>query len=436
MDIDSLYQVFLQSDGVQIDSRKLQPNQIFFALPGEKTHGNAFALAARNQGARLCIVSDQKLADMGSGFLMAEDPLAVLQALATYHRKKLSIPVIGITGSVAKTTSKELTAQILATRFKTFATRGNLNNHIGVPLSVLQIENSHEIAVIEMGANHIGEIDFLCQIAQPSHGLITRIGKAHIEGFGSLEGIIVGKSDLYRYLRDHQGVGFINDADPVLAVLHRGFSMEKFFIHQEVQSEITSSYPHLALRVTTRAGNFSVQTNIAGAYNQENIEAAITIGIYFGIPIQSIQEAIETYKPLANRSQRIELDTNEFILDAYNANPLSLSEAIRSFAKYETDKQKVLVIGEMLEMGLERTEVHQQLVSLIQSLQEKWAHVLMVGPIFQDLESFPRQFRAFLNIADLKEWFDDQIWKNTSFLVKGSRGIALEKLLPDQSVVS
>jgi UDP-N-acetylmuramoyl-tripeptide--D-alanyl-D-alanine ligase len=426
MDLDQLYLEFLQSDGVSIDSRILKPNQLFFALPGSQVNGNAFALAALKAGARLAIVEDPALAGANDRCIYASSSLGLLQALAKHHREQFKIPVIGITGSVGKTTTKELIASILSTRYHTVATQGNLNNHIGVPLTILNINKNTELAIIEMGANHIGEIAELCEICQPTHGLITRIGKAHLEGFGSLEGVIIAKSDLYRYLRDHAGMVFVQDSDDLVLAVSKGFEMNKIFVQQMVKGSILQSDPFLQLEVVVSGESFLIQTKLPGQYNFDNIMMGIAVGIYFEVPFSLIRKAIESYALSSNRSQHIYSGTNEFILDAYNANPLSMAEAIKSFQSWNTNKKKILVLGEMKELGDSRLAEHQKILELID--EYPWDKICLVGPSFP--EAGADQDYIFFNDVDaLKTWYLKQDFKDTAFLIKASRSMALEKMI-------
>lgn len=426
MDLDRLYLEFLQSDGVCIDSRALKPNQIFFALPGNHVNGNEYAIDALNSGARLAIVEDLKLTEENKRCVYAASSLQLLQQLATHHRNQFEIPVIGITGSVGKTTTKELIASILSTRYRIIATQGNLNNHIGVPLTVLNIKKNTELAIIEMGANHIGEIAELCAISRPTHGLITRIGKAHLEGFGSLEGVIIAKSDLYRFLRDHTGTAFIQDSDELVLAVSKGFEMHKVFVQQHVKGSILESDPFLRIEVRTSGESFLIDTRLPGKYNFDNIIMGIAVGIYFEVPPDQIRQAIESYTLSSNRSQHIYYQTNEFILDAYNANPLSMAEAIKSFHSWKTNKKKILVLGEMKELGDSRLSEHQKVIDLID--QYAWGDVCLVGPSFLETGR-NRGYLFFNDVNALKSWYLNLEFTDTAFLIKASRSMTLEKMI-------
>ncbi len=430
MNIPDLYTEYLISTGVCIDTRILKAGQIFFALSGSKVDGSTYARKAIDQGARLAIVENASLEDQDTKIIYVPSVTAVLQDLARWHRSQIHIPVIAITGSVAKTTTKELIHAVLSTQYNVTATLGNLNNHLGVPLSILSISSSTEIAVIEMGANHIGEIKLLCDIAQPTHGLITKIGKAHLEGFGSLEGIIIAKSDLYRHIQESKGVAFINEEDPLLLDVSRGFDMQKVYYQDQIKSSLIQAEPYLQLQMKTTGASIDVKTQLPGQYNQINFLAAAAIGTYFNIALSNIQKALQSYQSAMNRSQLISVDTNLFIMDAYNANPLSMSAAIESFAASTEINQKVLILGEMKELGLSKIQEHQDIVALIQRYE--WYKVCLVGSAF--LESGEHeQFLYFQDVLDLKKWFDLQSFTRTTFLVKGSRSMELERLVPELS---
>lgn len=431
MEIEEIYREFLAGDGVSIDTRTLRPNQIFFALEGSNVNGNSFAREAIDKGARLAIVEGSGIAG-GPKFIQVQSSLDTLQQLATFHRHQLNIPVLGITGSVGKTTTKELIQAVMSSRFNSYCTPGNLNNHIGVPLTVLSIHRGVEFAIVEMGANHIGEIELLCSIAKPTHGIITAIGKAHLEGFGSLEGVIIAKSDLYRWLQKHQGTAFINEADELLLAVSKGFEMEKIYIHQRLATELLAADPFLKLKINFPGGPATLlNTRVPGKYNVPNIEAAICIGQYFDVPLDNIKTAIESYEGKSNRSQWARFQDNTFILDAYNANPVSMEAAIRSFAELNTGDKKGLILGEMKELGEVSPKEHQHIIDLIG--QFSWDMVILVGKPFSAAGKRSRYF-YFDEVAELKAWYSKQEFKNHTFLVKGSRGVALEKLFQDDLV--
>lgn len=425
MDIRDLYLEFLAGSGISTDSRSIKPGQLFFGLSGTRAKGSDFAQQALLNGARYAVVDDPGLAGH-PGCIIVHSALETLQQLATWHRHQLKIPVIGITGSVGKTTTKALLQAVLSSKYRAFCTQGNLNNHIGVPLSVLSITGEHEIAIIEMGANHIGEIEALCEIARPSHGLITRIGKAHLEGFGSLEGVLIAKTELFRYLMKNNGLAFINDRDDLILSASKGFDMEKVLIHQAIGSSILTADPLLTIRLQpTGEPAMEIKTRIPGTYNLENIEAAACIGWFFQVPATEIKEALEKFESTSNRSQVIEYGENSYLMDAYNANPVSMAEAIRSFAVIPTTKKKVLILGEMRELGMDSPAEHQMILDLIS--QYPWEGVILVGKEYTDLVTSGTYY-YFPDVASLKPWFREQKFRDTFFLVKGSRGVALEAL--------
>jgi len=425
MSIEEIYRHFLSSNGVSIDSRTILENQLFFALRGSRVASHTFAMDAIGKGARLAIV-DSGYSNDTDNIIVVNSTLETLQKLAAHHRDHLSIPLIGITGSVGKTTTKELIHSVLSTQYKTYCTQGNLNNHIGVPLSILAIPLEMELAIIEMGANHIGEIESLCEIARPTHGLITRIGKAHLEGFGSLEGVIIAKSELYRFLQKNKGTAFINENDELLLAVSAGFEMEKIYIHANLMTKLIESDPFLSIKVKRREESWSIiNTRIPGNYNLPNIEAAICIGDYFKIPMDKIRLGIESFESNSNRSQWVNYQGNSFLLDAYNANPVSMEASIKSFADITTTQKKVLILGEMRELGMDSAKEHQHILDLIN--EYTWNQVILVGPLFSALTAIPG-YLYFNEIAALTAWFENQKFTDTLFLIKGSRGVALEKL--------
>ncbi len=419
MDIEKLYEVYLQSSGITTDSRKVDSGQLFFALKGGNFNGNEFAAKAIDLGAGFAVIDEVDYFG-GNQFILVEDVLATLQKLATYHRRQFDIPVIGITGTNGKTTTKELVSAVLSSHFKTHFTKGNFNNHIGVPLTLLNMPLDTEIAVIEMGANHIGEIDMLCRIAEPAHGLITNIGKAHLEGFGSLEGVKQTKSEMYRFLASTQGKIFVNKDEKYLWDLLPDNAVTLPYFNGQ-PSKLIASQPN----VTFEFGGQLVQSNLPGKYNYNNIITAIAIGQHFGVPDEKIILAIENYIPKNNRSQVIKKETNTFILDAYNANPTSMQNALEHFSTINTEKDKMVILGDMLEMGDVSQEEHEGIVELCSALN--FNKIILVGSEFEKIAN--TENIHFNNVTELREWFSKQNFNNTYFLIKGSRGIRLEKLL-------
>lgn len=357
--LKEVYALFLASSGVETDSRKLRTNQLFFALKGPKFDGNSYALNSLQKGAKAAIVDCPKVASRHEKCLLVDDVLKCLQNLAKHHRNQFGIPVIGLTGSNGKTTTKELIAAVLGTKFNVLATIGNLNNHIGVPLTLLRLTENHTHALIEMGANHLKEIDFLCQIANPTHGLITNVGKAHLEGFGSEEGVLLGKTELYRYLDIYNKTIFINEEDEKLT--NAAAKCPKIAYHP---SEFILLEEEPVIKLLYKS--IEIDTNLAGNYNISNIAAALCIGSAFGVTLKSAIKAIEEYVPKNHRSQVIHRNGKTIVLDAYNANPTSMQAAVKAFQSRKG--KKALVLGFMAELGSHENEEHKLIVHLAKSL--------------------------------------------------------------------
>ncbi|MEM7102199.1 MAG: UDP-N-acetylmuramoyl-tripeptide--D-alanyl-D-alanine ligase [Bacteroidota bacterium] len=438
--INFLYDVFARSSGVTTDSRKINDGSIFFALKGERFDGNRFALKAIEQGAILAVVSDPNLAENDNCFLV-EDTLVTLQQLARHHRRQFDIPFLAITGSNGKTTTKELTYAVLSKAYQTYATRGNLNNHIGVPLTLLDIGADAELAIVEMGANHVGEIGFLCSIAEPEYGLITNVGKAHLEGFGGIKGVIKGKGEMFRYLEANKGTAFVNLLQPHLSDMARG--VEKIIGFGTTESQpyivnLTDSYPFLSLEwcynLEGKQEIQNIQTSLYGKYNFHNILAAIAVGWYFKVPPIDIKSAIEAYVPANNRSQIAKHGTNVFYLDAYNANPVSMRLALETFGALE-ETNKVTILGDMKELGHESTAEHQAIIDLLNELTDSKfpiSNTILVGEEFYQLSYFvSEKLKFYRDTGALKDWFSKQKFTDTHFLIKGSRSIGLERLLDE-----
>ena len=423
MSIEELYKIFLKSSGVITDSRKIEYNCLFFSLKGVKFDGNEFAKSAVDKGALIAIVDEEKFLHNDEKFVFVEDSLKTLQELANFHRKKLNTKIIGITGSNGKTTSKELINSVLKTKFITYCTRGNLNNHIGVPLSLLEISQETEVAIIEMGANHLGEIKLLSKIVEPNYGYITNFGIAHLKGFGSKEGIIKGKSELYNFLINKSGYIFYNCDDnkqtEILIDYKNKFGFGKR--NGEVNYSVINDTPNIVLNVN----NTHIESTLFGNYNIENIISAVSIGIYFGVSIGKIKKGISNYVSLNNRSQVIEKNNYKIILDAYNANPSSMQLAIRSFNKSDL-KKKVLILGDMYELGKNEVRFHQEIVDYCKSLEVD--KVFLVGDIFSKT-SFDEKFVSCKNYIELSENKEFREINNSNFLIKGSRGVQLEKVV-------
>ncbi|MEY4929430.1 MAG: hypothetical protein RI909_154 [Bacteroidota bacterium] len=424
MQIEKLYERFQESGKVSTDTRQIAPGSIFFALRGDKFNANEFAAQALEKGASYVVVDDPAYA-LNERCVLVPNVLETLQALATYHRSKLTIPVIGLTGSNGKTTSKELVNVVLSTKYKTYCTKGNLNNHIGVPLTVLSINSSYEIAVVEMGANHLGEIALLSSIANPTHGFITNIGKAHIGTFGGFENIIRGKSELYQHLITHEGVVFINSQNMILANMAKRFKNPYFYpaAGDYYQAQLIDADPFI--RFQAENGD-RVQTQLMGAYNFENIAAALCIGKFFGVDAKDANRAIAEYVPGNMRSQIVKKNSNTIILDAYNANPSSMEAAILNLAAMQASR-KVVILGDMFELEEEAEHEHQRIGELLK--EKKFDRAYLCGQLMKSAKaSFP-EVRYFehkdLLMADLKA---NPITDST-ILVKASRGIGLETIV-------
>ena len=424
--IEELYKLYQQYPSVQTDTRKLEPGDIFFALKGPNFNGNAFAKQAINEGAAYAVIDEKEFEIPGKTFLVP-DVLKSLQQLALYHRKRFTIPFIAITGSNGKTTTKELIHAVLSSTLKTYTTEGNLNNHIGVPLTILKIKSDAQIAVIEMGANHVGEIAAYCKIALPTLGLITNCGKAHLEGFGSEEGVRKGKGELFDHLRTlTHGFAFVMWDYEYLREMSKGISgIIKYGTKENdhVIGKVLNNETFLEVEITQGLDNGVIKTQLVGEYNLPNVLAAVTVGKFFELPESKIISAIENYTPSNSRSQLIEKGSNKIILDAYNANPSSMKLAIENFAKNNSEN-KILMLGAMAELGKESLQEHQQIVELIKKYQ--WKEVALVGGDFINL-SHP--FLSFESSLQAKDWFSKQHFENSSILVKGSRSMQMEKVL-------
>ncbi len=430
MDIISLYTKFVNcKQNITTDTRKITKDCIYFALKGERFNGNDFAEQAIKEGASYAIVDDISL-PKNDHYIFVEDVLNALQQLANYHRKQLHIPVIGITGSNGKTTTKELIHAVLSTKYNTQYTQGNLNNHIGVPLTLLTITPQHQIAVIEMGANHQQEIDMLCRIAEPDFGIITNIGKAHLEGFGGIEGVKKGKSELYKYLLTKNGTVFLHGDDEVLADLAKENNKVTYGTNKLYdivgKCNKNSLFVELAWRTRSKASELKnadyIKTNLVGIYNYNNTLCAACVGNYFKVEEDLINQAIQNYTPNNNRSQLKQTNNNTLILDYYNANPNSMQAAINNF--YDTDAPaKMLILGDMLELGAESMTEHQAIIALLNKKQLN--DYLLVGPIFSSLQ----KEKSFATAKQAFEFLQANPVKNKTILIKGSRGIALEEVV-------
>lgn len=421
-EISQLYQVFLKYPEIITDSRKAASGTLFFSLKGENFDGNEFAASALQQGCNYAVIDNEKYYG-GERFILVKDCLVTLQLLAKFHRERLTIPFIAITGSNGKTTTKELIKTVLSKKYKVLATTGNLNNHIGVPLTILSITSDIEMAVIEMGANHTGEITTLCDIAQPDYGLITNIGKAHLGEFGSFENVVKTKTELYQFIRNKKMKVFVN-AENELLLLHSS-DIEKITYGISDKAYCSCQFADANPFLKLKYENEIISSQLIGKYNFENITAAICIGKYFGVDVKQIKDAIESYVPSNNRSQVVKTKTNTLILDAYNANPTSMEAAIRNFSGAQFPN-KMLILGDMRELGKFSKEEHKKIIELVQ--KKKFVKVILVGSEFCEVEKMPA-YEFFKNSDEAAAWLKKNPIHNASILIKGSRGIKLEKVV-------
>lgn len=428
--IEALYQLFLKHPNICTDTRTITQGCLFFALKGEKFDANLFAEKAIEQGAEFAIVDNPSVVK-NEKYLLVKDALTSLQNLAEHHRQHLCIPVVGLTGSNGKTTTKELIKAVLSQKFKTFATKGNLNNHIGVPLSLLAIGSDIEIAVIEMGANHQKEIEFLCQLARPTQGLITNVGMAHLEGFGSFEGVKKGKAELYAFLKKSNGTAFVNRDNAFLVemcgqarlnkVVYYGAAVDNFISGKLLQSD-----PFISIIWANENKTGQTKTNITGTYNFENILAAIAVGTYFGLSAKEINQGLANYMPCNNRSQLTQTSNNQVICDFYNANPSSMTEALKNLNALSA-KTKVAIIGDMFELGAESKRQHQKIINQVKYLD--FDDLILIGKYFYAFKD-DSVGKFFETPVEAKNYLTKNTIKNSLVLLKGSRGMALEQLLP------
>ncbi len=426
-----LYEKYLQYPLVVTDTRAVKENSIFFALKGANFNGNEFAAQALATGAKYAVVDQPEVA-ISEQYLLVDDVLKAMQSLANHHRSQLQFPVLGITGSNGKTTSKELINAVLSKKYQTLATTGNLNNHIGVPLTLLSIQAHHNFAIIEMGANHQLEIKELCEIAEPNFGLICNIGKAHLEGMGGIEGVKKTKKELYDFLEINKGLVFVNADDDVTLNLSSQLENRVFFGNKEnslVAGEIISLAPFLKVSITFKKNNqkHELATQLIGDYNLANILAAAAIGVYFGVSEAEIVAAIAAYTPTNNRSQAMQTANNKLIMDAYNANPSSMFAAINNFHLLSTEN-KYLILGDMFELGNESVAEHKAIVKLVSEL--KFENVIFIGNDFFGAKELYKQFHFFKTTANAMDFIQDNKIINHTVLVKGSRGMKLESLMP------
>ena len=426
-----LYEIFLEHPEITTDSRNCPAGSIFFALKGENFNANEFAAKALENGCSYAVVDEAKYA-VDQRYILVKDVLKSLQELAGQHRQQLGTKIIGITGTNGKTTTKELIASVLKEKYKIHFTQGNLNNHIGVPLTLLKLKPEHQLAIIEMGANHPGEIKQLCEIAQPDFGIITNVGKAHLEGFGSFEGVMKTKAELYDYISAN-GLGiFINDDNDYLKQMAAksnvnpdkqiAYALKSHPDMSMVTGRVLNSDPFLTMECQT-GNTFQIKTHLIGAYNAENVLAAVTIGHFFGMKNVQIVQGLENYEPVNNRSQFIVTANNKLIVDAYNANPTSMQAAIQNFAAMQVEA-KTAILGEMLELGQQSAEEHQTIINLLK--EKLFTNVLLVGKAFQGCTT---DYVTFETVEELVVYLSKNDIENQTILIKGSRGIRLEKII-------
>ncbi len=430
--IEKLYKLYIECNYlVTTDTRKLAANSMFFALKGDNFDANTFAVESIKQGCAYAIVDDEKYANNTTIFLV-KNSLEALQQLAKHHRLQLTIPFIAITGSNGKTTNKELMHAVLSKKYKTLATKGNLNNHIGVPLTILSITPNYEIAIIEMGANHQGEIAFLCDITNPNFGIITNIGKAHLEGFGGEEGVKKGKGELFEFIKSKNETIFLNTDDAVVCDLAKGIdaitygekNTNNVFAKQYQNSQFVEF--KWATKLLTIENTDLVKTKLFGHYNYINALCAACVGNYFNVNATLINEALQNYLPEMNRSQVKTTPHNTLILDAYNANPSSMQLAIDNFCNQQLQTDKVIILGDMLELGEYANTEHQTILNQLQSLNQK--NVFFVGPLFNALKLKHTYLHFFETVVDLIAYLKSNKISGKTILIKGSRGLKLETL--------
>ena len=420
-ELSQLHQLFLESTGICTDTRKLKKGNLYLALKGDNFNGNNFAAKALELGADYSIVDEQP-EEQNDHIIKVEDGLDTLQKLAAYHRKYLNLPILSITGSNGKTTTKELIREVLSKKYKTVSTQGNLNNHIGVPLTLLSMNKETEFGIVEMGANHQGEIASLCKIAQPDYGYITNFGKAHLEGFGGVEGVIKGKSELYNYLIKNNKTIFINYDDEIQVEKSKGTDIISFSEGKNATHQITFLKADPFVKINTE--DTQINSQLIGTYNAKNIAAAICIGKYFKIPVKAIKEAIESYQPTNNRSQIINQNSNQIILDAYNANPTSMKAALENLEAIPA-KNKIAILGDMFEVGNTSAEEHQIIIDLLEKLE--FSNMMVCGKNFYQTST--QEVLKFENFEDLKNYIQRNNFEDATILIKGSRGMALERIL-------
>ena len=424
MEIKEIYNYFLQTTSIATDNRKIKTDNLFVALKGDNFNGNKFALSALENGAKYTIIDEAEF-KIDDRFILVDDSLLALQQLASYHRNQLNITIIGLTGSNGKTTTKELINAVLSQKFNTKATIGNLNNHIGVPLTLLSFDSSTEIGIVEMGANHQKEIEMLCGICQPDFGYITNFGKAHLEGFGGTEGVIKGKSELYEYLSSNHKTAFINSDDAIQNEKTTNINRITFgFNNPENFVNITKIETNPMVKIEFE--DTTIQSHLIGLYNANNINAAITIGKHFGVSNEKIKFGLENYIPNNNRSQLLEKNSNKIILDAYNANPSSMNAALTNFFQLE-EKNKVAILGDMFELGIESSDEHKKLIEFCFHNENIIFH--FIGKDFFAHKNSNINMNFYETFESFQSIFPNQKTENSFLLIKGSRGMSLERTL-------
>ena len=424
MDITFIHSLFLKCNSIAIDTRKIEKNSMFVAIKGDNFDANTFVEEALKKGALYAIIDDEAYF-IDDRTILVENSLIALQELAKFHRAYLDLPIIALTGSNGKTTTKELIQVVLAKKYNTKATVGNLNNHIGVPLTLLSFTKQTEIGIVEMGANHKKEIEFLCDIANPDYGYITNFGKAHLEGFGGIEGVIQGKSEMYQNLKLHNKLVFVNGDDAIQVSKSNEMKVYSFgMINKNVDVNIFAITANPFVEVSFR--NTTVFSNLIGLYNANNLNAAIAIGTYFKVDDQMIKEALEAYIPDNNRSQMLKQGSNQIILDAYNANPSSMAVAIDNFLQLD-QSNKVMVLGDMFELGSESLQEHEIIVSRLSTVKD--CTCCLIGLDFYSNKIEKAHLKFFKSFDSFSDYFKELTVSNSTILIKGSRGMALERTL-------
>ncbi|WP_426063377.1 UDP-N-acetylmuramoyl-tripeptide--D-alanyl-D-alanine ligase [Flavobacterium sp. DSP2-3-1] len=424
MDIKYIHNLFLKCSSVSIDTRKIEPNSLFVAIKGDRFDANTFTKEALKKGASYVIIDDESYR-IDHRTILVEDSLVALQELAKFHRDYLKLPIIALTGSNGKTTTKELINAVLSKKYKTKATIGNLNNHIGVPLTLLSFTSETEIGIVEMGANHKKEIEFLCELAKPDYGYITNFGKAHLEGFGGIEGVIEGKSEMYQYLSAHDKSAFINLEDPIqveksIALKTYSFGINKANVDVNILSVKANPFVEIGY------SGLTIRSHLIGLYNANNINAAVTIGKYFGVADSEIKSALENYIPENNRSQLVQKGSNQIILDAYNANPSSMKVAIENFLQLE-NSDKIMILGDMFELGEESIQEHEAIVAMLSN--DENVKCYFIGLAFYKNTIEKDNFWFYDTFESFSNDFSETKLSNSTILIKGSRGMALERTL-------